>query len=208
MATITKIQPQVKRDGYYNIFVDDAFFCSLSDLQVSVLSLKVGQDLTTELQADILKSSKVSKTYSRALYYLQYGPRSVAQMRTYLIQKDYELEYIEPVLETLQSEHYLDDSLLATNFVFERQNSKHRSTRQLNGELRKKGIAPDIIEQVLSELGDDDQLMAIRSLATKKMRQTRYQDQIKMTQYLLRQGFNYGDVKEVLAELAFSDNKF
>lgn len=207
MATITKIQPQVKRDGYYNIFVDDAFFCSLSDLQLSLLALKVGQELSDGEKDKILESSAISKTYNRALYYLQFGPRTVSQMRTYLLRKDFNEEYIEVVLEMLIKEHYLNDELLARTFVEDRQHFKPRSRRQLQAELRKKGIGSETIELVLSELEEDDQLVAIKTLAEKKMRQTRYQDSTKMTQYLLRQGFVYSDVKQVLSELTFSDNK-
>lgn len=207
MATVTKIQPQVKRDGYYNIFVDDAFFCSLSDLQLSLLALKIGQTLSDTKKEKILESSAISKTYNRALYYLQFGPRTVSQMRTYLLRKDYNAEYIEVVLEMLIKEHYLNDELLARTFVEDRQHFKPRSRRQLQAELRKKGIGSETIEQVLSELEDNDQIEAIKILTHKKMRQTRYQDQTKMTQYLLRQGFSYNDVKQVLSELTFGDNK-
>ncbi len=207
MATVTKIQPQVKRDGYYNIFVDDAFFCSLSDLQLSLLALKIGQNLSDGEKDKILESSAITKTYNRALYYLQFGPRTVSQMRTYLLRKDYNAEYIEVVLEMLIKEHYLNDELLARTFVEDRQHFKPRSRRQLQAELRKKGIGSETIEQVLSELEDNDQIEAIKILTHKKMRQTRYQDQTKMTQYLLRQGFLYSDVKQVMSELALGDNK-
>jgi len=207
MAIVTKIQPQVKRDGYYNIFVDDAFYCSLSDLQLSLLALKIGQELSTNEKEKILESSAITKTYNRALYYLQFGPRTVSQMRSYLVRKDYNEEYIEVVLEMLIKERYLNDELLARTFVEDRQHFKPRSRRQLNAELRKKGIGLETIELVLSDLEENDQLVAIRTLTEKKMRQTRYQDLTKMTQYLLRQGFLYSDVKQVFSELFFSDNK-
>lgn len=207
MAIITKIAPQVKRDAYYNIFVDDAFFCSLSELQLSLLSLKAGQELSTKRAEEVLESSAISKTYNRALYYLQYGPRTVYQMRVYLLKKDYNPEYIEVVLEMLQKEHYLNDELLARNFVEDRQLFKPRSQRQLKAELQKKGISKEAIDIVLEDLDENDQTNAIKALANKKIKQTRYQDKTKMTQYLLRQGFVYSDVKQVLAELPFSDDK-
>jgi len=200
MASITKIKAQTKRDGYYNIFVDDAFFCSLSDLQLSLLGLKPGQELTDEYKAKILESSAISKTYNRALYYLQYGARTVSQMRVYLTQKDYQPEHIEPVLEMLLKDSYLNDEALARSFVTDRQNFKPRSLQKLSAELRKKGIHSATVELVLSELGQDDQILAITTVAKKKLRQTRYQDKTKLTQYLLRQGFRYSDIKLALED--------
>ena len=205
MATITKIKPQSKRDGYYNIFVDDAFFCSLSELQLSLLALKIGQELTKEYEAKILASSAISKTYNRALYYLQYGDRTVSQMRVYLTQKKYQPEYIEVVLEMLEKEKYLNDENLARRFVADRQNFKPRSRQKLNAEMRKKGIDSATVELVLSELDQDDQDLAIRAVAEKKLRQARYQDKAKLTEYLLRQGFYYSDVKQALEEVEFTE---
>ncbi len=201
MSQITEISPQKKRDGYYNIFVDQAFFCSLSDLQLAALHLRVGQQLSAQESADIKKASAITKTYNRALYYLQYGPRTTYQMRKYLIDKKYEPEHIDIAIDTLKDEKYLNDELYAESFVRDRQAFKPRSKRMLTAELRKKGIQNDTINQVLNELDDNDQVEAVKSIVYKKIKQSRYQDKQKLTEYLLRQGFSYSEVKNVLDDL-------
>jgi len=40
----------------------------------------------------------------------------------------------------------------------------------------------------------------LRELIAKKRQQSRYQDKLKLMQYLSRQGFGYGDIKTVLEE--------
>lgn len=206
MAQITKISPQKKRDGYYNIFVDDAFFCGLSELQLATLHLQVGQQLTTQEQEDIQQSSAIGKTYNRALYYLQYGPRTTSQMRTYLLQKGYIEEHIDSVLVTLQNENYLNDEQLAQSFVRDRQTYKPRSTRMLRAELRKKGIDSIVIESTIADMDENNQLDAIKHIAEKKLKQARYQDKTKLIEYLLRQGFSYNDVKSVLSDIDFGSD--
>ncbi len=204
MSQITEISPQKKRDGYYNIFVDQAFFCSLSDLQLASLHLKVGQLLSTEEIAEIKKSSAVNKTYNRALYYLQFGPRTIYQMHKYLIEKKYEPEYIDIAIDTLKDEKYLNDELYAESFVRDRQTFKPRSKRMLIAELRKKGIQNDTINYVLDELDENDQLDAIKKIINKKTKQVRYQDKQKLTEYLLRQGFRYSDIKQAVDDLDYT----
>ena len=178
----------------------------MSELQIDTLHLRVGQEITAAERDEILKSSASIKTYNRALYYLQYGPRTTSQMREYLLKKKYEEEHIEPVLVMLQKERYLNDELLAQTFVQDRQMFKPRSRRMLVMELRKKGVDKNVIDATLDELGDDDQVLAIQSIVAKKIKQSRYRNKTKLTQYLMRQGFVYADVKTVLEELVFDED--
>ena len=201
MPKITKLQPQVKRDGYYNIFVDDAFFCSISELQLSLLSLSVGQDLSEDQKLELLDNSATIKTYNRALYYLKYGPRSEKQMKNYLSQKGYEDKYIDRAITTLIKDGYINDTVLAQSFVDDRQLFRPRSLSQLRVELIKKGIDRDIIDQTLMGIDSDSQLESIKAVAAKKYKQSRYKDLEKLTQYLQRQGFKYSDIKTALSEI-------
>ncbi len=203
MLQITEISPQKKRDGYYNIFVDQAFFCSLSELQLATLQLKVGQQLSNTDQANIKKASAITKTYNRALYYLRYGPRTIWQMNKYLVDKGYEQEHIDATIHILTAEKYLNDELYATSFVQDRQTFKPRSKQMLTAELRRKGISNDTITNVLGGLGENDQLNAITTIISKKIKQSKYQDKKKLTEYLLRQGFSYYNIKSVIENIDF-----
>jgi len=200
MATITDIQPQKKRAGYYNIFVDESFFCSLSELQLASRALRVGQQLESVELGNLKVDSQIQKTYNRAIYYLKYGPRTVEQMRKYLLLKEYEPEYIELALERLAKERYLDDDKYIDNWIEQRRSIKARSSKQLYIELIKKGVDKQLVQSKLAELDDDADRQAIAVLIEKKGRLSQYQDRQKMTQYLMRQGFKYHDICSVLDE--------
>ena len=64
-------------------------------------------------------------------------------------------------------------------------------------ELQRKHVAKEIIEAVLEGSTQSDQ-SALHALIERKRQQTRYQDDLKLMQYLARQGFQYGDIKEAL----------
>jgi regulatory protein len=74
---------------------------------------------------------------------------------------------------------------------------KATSKRKLAMELKQKRIAEDIITQVLAE-DETDERHVLRDLIAKKRTQTRYQDEQKLLAYLMRQGFNYDDIKAAL----------
>ena len=77
---------------------------------------------------------------------------------------------------------------------------KPTSRRKLVNELRKKHIANEIIDQAIGS-EDEDERSALREVIERKRRQSKYQDNEKLMQYLARQGFSYGDIKEALEEL-------
>jgi SOS response regulatory protein OraA/RecX len=78
------------------------------------------------------------------------------------------------------------------------------SVRRLKQELRQKRIADDIAEQVLAADETDDRAV-LRELIARKRRQTKYQDDLRLMQYLARQGFGYQDIKNALEALEAAD---
>lgn len=199
---ITDIQAQKKREGYYSIFINEEYSFSLSELDLSTVSLHIGQSITKTKLAELRQASLASKAYSRAIYYLRYGPRSVWQMRQYLKNKaGFETQEIEQVIVKLEKDGYLNDEVYIDSYLNSRQISRPRSKRQLNAELRKKGISPSTIDIKLSGIDEEAQLEAITILAKKKLTLPRYRDRQKLTEYLVRQGFPYSQVITALKEL-------
>ncbi len=75
---------------------------------------------------------------------------------------------------------------------------KPMSRRKLLQELRAKRVPDDVAERALDEdVGDERQVLT--DLVARKRKQSRYQDDQKLMQYLAGQGFNYGDIKDVLS---------
>ncbi len=210
MGKITDISQQKKHIHIYNIFVDDTFYCSMSDLDLSLQGLKIGKTLTTQELKKIKSNSELDKTYNRALYYLQYGPRTEFQMKNYLLQKGFGQEYIERVIQKLIDNNYLNDLEYAKNFIIEKQTIKLKSISYIKAHLKKRGIQNEIINKSIEDLDNQDQHEIIKILINKKYKQnSKLHDKQKMTQYLLRQGFIYNDVSKAIKEsgLTFNSNK-
>ncbi len=198
---ITDIQPQKKREGYYSIFINGEYSFSLSELDVSIAGLRISEELDTARLVELQKLSQQSKIYSRAIYYLRYGPRTVWQMQEYLSKKAYfEPDDVLPVLERLQKDGLLNDAAYIEAYVNSRQLSRPRSKRQLQAELIKKGVSSASVNSYLRDIDDESQKEAAKAVMQKKLQIPRFRDKDKLTQYMLRQGFPYGLVKEVIAE--------
>lgn len=210
MGKITDISQQKKHAHLYNIFVDESFYCSVSDLDLSVLNIKVGSELSRIDLEKIKSNSEINKTYDRALYYLQYGPRTQQQMTKYLSQKGYNDVYINNAIKKLVLNNYINDKQYTINFIEEKQKYRLKSNSYIKSQLIKKGVDKSVIDACIKTQNENNQHDTIKELATKKYSQgSKYKDKQKMTQYLLRQGFNYSEISKSLDELdlVFGSNK-
>jgi len=194
---ITDISIQQKRKDRASIFLDKKYSFSLSIQQLEAESLKIGQELG---DSDLLRLKRLSgfgKLYDRALQQLARRPRSEWEMRDYLRRKDASEEDIDQIIAKLAKLNYINDHDFTEAWVRSRRALKATSKRRLQQELFKKRVASDIIDAVLAEdeVSDYDSLI---ELIERKRRQTRYQDDQKLIAYLVRQGFNYQDVRSAL----------
>lgn len=196
---ITDIKAQVKTAGRYSIFVDGRYSFSLSDTALLDEGVKIGQELDVAEVKRLRQVSSDDKLYGNTLRYVAMRPRSEWEVRTYLQRKNSPAPLAEQILNKLSLDGALDDVKFAEAWVRSRRLLRPTSKRKLQQELRAKHVGDEVIRQALQEESGNEQ-SALQELITKKRKQSRYQDDIKLTQYLLRQGFNYEDIKSALAE--------
>jgi regulatory protein len=202
---VTKISQQIKRAGRYSIFVDDEYSFSLSDTALLESGLTSGQELTGEEVKKYKQLSTDDKLYNRTLQYIALRPRSVWEVEFYLKRKEAPTPLIEQITNKLVKLGLLDDYKFTESFVRDRRLLRSASTRKIQLELKKKHIANVVIEQVLAEDETDTSEM-LKDLIVRKRQQTKYRDdEMKLMQYLARQGFGYGDIKQALQDIAADD---
>jgi len=194
---ITDIKQQVKRSDRYSIYVDGKYIFSLGESELLNTGLRINQEFTAEELENLKQTAILDKAYDRALNLISMRKRSQWEMRDYLKHKDYESDIIETILNKLSDNGYVDDRAFAKAWVNTRRLLKATSKRRLQQELRQKRVEDEIIKQVLEE-DETDEHEVLRELVAKKRRQSRYQDNFKLMQYLARQGYNYGDIKAAL----------
>lgn len=168
------------------------------------------------MPVEFVKDPLFQKCYNWSLKYLEIRPRSCKEIHDYLkikiewgIKKGWlrlpedrtAVEMIDEIISKLQKVNLVNDQEFAKMWVESR--SKSRSTRILKGELFKKGIAREIIDQTIAEaVPNQTQLLSkVAALAAKKYQSlpTREAKQ-KLYSYLLRRGFEWEEVRRVVDE--------
>lgn len=197
---ITKIETQVKAHGRYSVFVDNKFEFGLSELALINSGIKVGQDVSAKDLEKFKQESSLDKMYGRLLDLLARRPRSEWELRDYLNRKKVDSSNIDELLNRISNSGYINDESFAKRWIESRRLLKSTSIRKLTMELRQKRISDEIITKALS-LDETDEQEVLKELIAKKRTQTRYQDDVKLMQYLARQGFGYDDIKCVMNEV-------
>lgn len=194
---ITKIAPAVKIAGRYNVFVDDDFALSLDEIQLVDAKIKKGDFLTPEQYLNLKSASDFGKNYMRALDLISRRMHSEKEIRDYGFRKKWSKNDTEKVVERLHDRGYLNDEKFAQNFVATRAKLQNFSRRKMEIELMKRGIDKEIRDKVLRENDEFDEQNSLNKLVAKKI--GRYEDERKFISYLMRQGFNYGDIRDAIA---------
>lgn len=195
---ITKIEPQVKAKGRYSVFIDDKFAFGISELGLMNSGLRTGQELSEKGLAALKETAKTDKIYNQTLGLIARRPRSRWEIEDYLRRKEVNPDTSAEIIATLQEKNFIDDLDFAKRWVENRRLLKPTSRRKLELELRTKRVSDADIRQAL-EADETDEYSVILQEVEKKRRQTRYQDDTKLMQYLARQGYGYGDIKRALS---------
>lgn len=199
---ITRITQQEKVKDRYSVFVDGKYSFSLSEGALLGSKLATGQELSAEDLKQWKQESADDKVYGMALRYAAMRPRSTWEMELYLRRKKASPSLTSKVLNKLSDIGLLDDAAFARAWVSNRRLLRPTSKRKLQQELRAKHVSDEVINRTLAESGGDEQII-LRELIVKKRSLPKYRaDPLKLMQYLARQGFNYDDIKEALADLS------
>ncbi|MAS34770.1 MAG: RecX family transcriptional regulator [Anaerolineaceae bacterium] len=211
MSVITKLEIQKKNKERANVYLDGDYAFSV-DIMVAA-GLQKGQQLS-DVEIEVMKDEDaVSRAVDRAVRYLAYRPRSTAEVRRNLADKQTPEAVIEAAVERLNRMGYLDDQSFARFWVDNRNQFKPLSERALRYELRQKGVPDSVIASALDDLDANDAAYRAAQSRVRSYRQkTRTEFRNKMSAFLQRRGFNFDVIREtveqLIAEIETEDTEF
>lgn len=147
-----------------------------------------------------------------ALHALAPRARSRAELHEHLIKRGVDEECAVGVLDSLELQGLLNDLDFARIWSESRQRQKKLSKRIISSELRQKGVAADIIEEVISEIDDEEEYELAFALAQKKYRSCSHLDPDvayrRISSLLARKGFGHQMMARIMNQLRLGDEQF
>lgn len=191
------------RSGRVAVYLDGRRALVLTALEAA--RLRPGQILSDEEIERLCQRDRLEQVHEAALRFLGYRPRSEREVADHLRRKGFEPDLVAAEIERLRRAGLVDDRAFARFWVENRMAFRPRSRRALQVELRRKGIPPAIIQEVLQEASGDERALALR-LARERARRLQGVDpqtfRRRLASYLSRRGFDPELVGEVLRALA------
>ncbi|MFL6090372.1 MAG: regulatory protein RecX [Aeromicrobium sp.] len=124
---------------------------------------------------------------------LEDQPRSRAELADALARKNVPDDLAERLLNRFEEVGLIDDADFASQWVQSRLRTRGLAPRLLAMELRRKGVADEIIREVLADIDPDDERQAAHQLVQKKLRSMASLDDTtrirRLTSMLARKGY-------------------
>ncbi|OGN96514.1 MAG: hypothetical protein A2Z77_07605 [Chloroflexi bacterium RBG_13_51_36] len=147
-------------------------------------------------------SNALQDCLDAAYYYLSYRPRSEGEIRQWLDKRGFASEVVETAIGKLREQNLSDDFAFAKFWRDDRLSFRPKSKRLIKRELRDKKVASDIIEQVTSDIDDEEIAYKLGSSRLPTLVHLDYPAFYRrLTSYLAYRGFNYEVIKRTASLL-------
>lgn len=184
----------------YNIFLDGAFYCTLTAETILKSGLKSGKNISKEEIDNIQIQNEKLVAFDRCLKYLE-NLKTEKQVRDYLYSKGYTSKTVDYCMSKLHDYKYLNDEEFAKLYV--NYYSSKKGKRLLEFELKTKGIKEEIIRNILDNLENKEEILI--NLAEKfiKNKPRDKKTAQKLFAHLSSKGFDFDDINKVIRKLIY-----
>jgi regulatory protein len=175
------------------VFLDGSLAFRLEAEAVRREGLQTGEELPDERIEALSRADDARRCLSAALRFLSYRPRAEAELRGRLRQRGFDAASVDIVILKLKEQGLVDDAAFARFWQENRSSFRPRSRALTSLELRRKGVAGDVVAAALSGVGDEDS--AYRAAQSKARLLARLGYEVfrrRLRDYLRRRGFNFG----------------
>ncbi len=153
-----------------------------------------------------MASSSYQLLMDYALKLLSVRPHSEFELQQKINKKFApEPELLGTIISRLKELKYLNDEEFTAMFIRSYSGKRSRGIYSLQNQLKKKGIAKDLVEKTLNDLDFDEadacQIAAERKLKTLKPDLSSQKRLQKLQSFLVGRGFSYDKIYEVLAKI-------
>jgi regulatory protein len=197
---VTALRIQKHHPNRVNVYLDNEFSFGLS--RITAAWLQVGQELSPSKIAKLQADDEREMAYILALRFLDYRPRSRAEVRRNLEKHDISADVINDVFKRLERSGLVNDERFAQDWVENRSEFRPRSRRALAYELHQRGLDDNAIRKALEGLNEDALAYQAAIKQSRRLEGLPMRDfNNKLGSFLARRGFSYEVIKRVVARV-------
>ncbi|MEJ7848784.1 MAG: regulatory protein RecX [Pyrinomonadaceae bacterium] len=164
----------------------------------------IGEDEKPREIKDLVKARE--RTMNRAVRLLAAKPRSIGELQSRLLEKNWtNEEIVVAVIEKLKEYKYLDDQQFAQNLALSKLRQKPQGKRRLRQTMSQKQLPKEIVDEAIvsafEKMPEADLIeIAIEKRIRIKGNPASREDTKKFYDHLLRQGFGFDLIRDKMRE--------
>jgi regulatory protein len=202
MKKITALRLRGGRRRRILVYLDGRYAFGLEAEVAAQQGLRVGEELDSDRLADLTRADAFQRCLNAAHGYLSYRPRSEFELRERLSRRGFDDGSVEAVLVRLKEAALVDDAEFARFWQDNRQAFSPRSGSLTRMELRRKGVAEEVVSRVTATVSDDESAYRAAQAKARRLPLSDYQAfRRRLGGYLRRRGFDYGVISKTVAQL-------
>lgn len=189
------------------IYIDGEFWADIPYQVVCDFGLQKGMQVTDAFLQDMTQKADEKNAFDYSLWYLSRYSATTKKMSGKLYEKGYKKLVVDNVISKLCDIKYLDDYAYAQ--LFAQTKSKKLGANRLKAELRRCGVATDIIDEVVGALEKNDIFESALQVAKKWYRSHEletYDDSQKFFRFMAYRGFDYDIINRCREVLKFGED--
>lgn len=133
--------------------------------------------------------------FIKASYYCSLSEHCVKKVKEKLVQWETPKEYIDPIIDKLLEDDYINEERFAKSFVKDKFRFNHWGRIKISTHLRALGISSENIATAMQEIGDEEYTKMLDEIVEKKRKTikkgTDYEIRAKLLRHALSRGFEY-----------------
>lgn len=201
---ITSVEKSRKKHDRLSVYIDGKYSFTISEEDYITMHLYENSEINEETVDYIKNTLNFREAKSKAVRYLSLKLRTEQEVSKKLHEEGYDTECIENAINELKAIGYINNKLYAQKYIFDRSKLKPLSKKMMKRELMTRGVAEEVVDEVLDDWKVEDSAVA-ESLLKKKFGKYDLNDKKilkKATMFLLHRGFSMSTIREAMHGLA------
>lgn len=196
--------------GLYKVELDDGRVLSLYEDVILKFDLLLKKEIMNSDLDSINKYNLECDVYYIALNNIKSRFKSEFELRNILKKKEYPDEYIELAINKLIKQGYLNDRLFARSYINNQMITTSRGPIRIQRDLLDKKIDYNVINEELGVFSEEEQLMKIKKIISKKLQSNHSRGGYVLKQKVVNDvkllGYDSLVISRVISEFDFSSN--
>lgn len=197
---LTAAEP--RRKGLTQLFLDGEAAVKI-DTEIFVRSgLKLGDELTDDELHRLIEASDTRRAQEKALYLLEYRSHSKKELAEKIARTAASKEAAQAAADRMEELGLVDDEAYARELARVLFTRKRYGKMRVKQELRQKGIANELIEELLSEYDNEDEALEnLQEILARKYPDWREDERTRRRAFagLQRLGYSYELIRRAMA---------